>query len=617
MDTGLDDRRRRAAKELLRLLTGEERKAVCKELGFSVPDGLKPKAEIDAMAAELSGLPRHRVLAELLNVARPLASMLTEIVSFLERHGIAARTTGFALGLAHPTTRLGSATIDLSQQEVGMICSWPTKALRKLGDDPFEESHQAWLELSLGWEQLLRRSTTRVIPGRFDPVATALARHRTLAEGRIDPEPWKHEPDLDATDDEAQKVLRHLLERVEQTLAILQRIPAADRAASAQELMWSLDELVVAATRALGGRPAAQLQGDQVDAEALDETLETYRQEGFPTIDFFEDFDRFEEDIRALADLEEADSFLDALRLDLWSNRPQLFEVWVLVRILDWIDHRGYEVELLNVEPSPTGRSVWQLKYSGDSQPCAQVIGGGRTEFLFYQLFQAGRGSEEGGAMPDLALLRGKSGRAQRVWAIDPKLSTTYGPADYKETARRYRTDFEAPLAIVVEYFPRSRPNPSELLESAWLVTDASPSGSGFPHVLDKIAECHPPLTRIVICIDMSSSFDASRSKALHEAAAALAGQIDDVADVYVCFAGSAQATTGMRAFLRSGGAETLPVPRLNPGTALGPLIDELRKVMPAHAPTRVEMISDGEFAESGWTDRMATQLGTEVHLRA
>lgn len=195
-------------------------------------------------------------------------------------------------------------------------------------------------------------------------------------------------------------------------------------------------------------------------------------------------------------------------------------------------------------------------------------------------------------------------------------MSRTYRHADYADTARRYRTDFGAPLAVVVEYFPRSGPNPFQLLESAWLVTDASPSGSGFPHVLDKIAVCHPPLTQILVCIDMSSSFDATRPKALRNAAAALAGQIDDVADVYVCFAGSAQVAAGMRQFLRSGGAEPLPVPRLNPGTSLAALMDELRKVMQARGQMRVEVIGDGEFGQSGWIDRMATQLDTEVHLQ-
>ncbi len=270
----------------------------------------------------------------------------------------------------------------------------------------------------------------------------------------------------------------------------------------------------------------------------------------------------------------------------------------------------------MNVEPSVTGRSVWQLKYAKDSQPCAQVTGEGRTDFLFYQLFQAGKDSGGDGAMPDLAMLRGRSEDAQRVWAIDPKLSRTYRHADYEDTARRYRTDFGAPLAVVVEYFPRSGPNPVELLESAWLVTNASPSGTGFPHVLDKIAVCHPPLTQILICIDMSSSFDSTRPKALRDAAAALAGQIDNVADVYVCFAGGAKAATGMRDFLRSGGGETLPVPQLNPGTSLGSLIDELRKVVTAHGPMRIEVIGDGEFGQAGWVDRMAAQLGTEVHLQ-
>ena len=46
-----------------------------------------------------------------------------------------------------------------------MICSWPTKTLRKLGEDPFEEALRAWRSLRPGWAALLDRSRTRVESG--------------------------------------------------------------------------------------------------------------------------------------------------------------------------------------------------------------------------------------------------------------------------------------------------------------------------------------------------------------------------------------------------------------------------------------------------------------------
>lgn len=64
--------------------------------------------------------------------------------------------------------------------------------------------------------------------------------------------------------------------------------------------------------------------------------------------------------VRSLASLAEADAYLDALRADIWSSRPQLFEVWVLVSILGWLERRGYAVELLKLEGTrpPSGRTV-------------------------------------------------------------------------------------------------------------------------------------------------------------------------------------------------------------------------------------------------------------------
>jgi hypothetical protein len=618
VSTTLDERRQAAATKLLPLLTREEREELAARLGVELPEGLKPKEEIDAIAPSLRRLPRHRVLAELLDVAASLATMLSDIVSFLERHGVAARTTGFALRLGHPTPGPGSITVDLSPQEVGAICSWSPKTLRKLGDDPFEEAARAWRLLRPGWDALLDRGSTRVESGDVDWIETAIAHHRSTIEGRLDYEPLKYEPDRDDTDYAAQDVLRHLLERVEQTVGALRRIAPAERSASVHQLIRALDQLLAHGRHALRGAPRRTRRRQGPSAErALEKTLASYRRQRFPRRGFFDDFDRFEEDIWALADLEEAGAFLDALRLDLWSNRPQLFEVWVLVAILDWLERRGYDVELLMVETSSKGRPVWQLKYAGGSKPCARVTGNGRSEFVFYQLFRPRTASGKGGAMPDLALLRGDSPDAERVWAIDPKLSETYSPSAYEETARRYLTDFGAPLAIVVEYFRRTAENPRRLSDGAWLVTDVSPDGSGLPYVLDAIAASHPPQKRTLVCVDMSSSFEARRPQALRAAVAGLAGQSDAVADEYVCFAGDAEARTGFHDFVRSGDTPDLAAPQLSPGTALEPLIEKLREVIERHGPMRVEVIGDGEFGESDWIARLETALDVDVRLRA
>src|SRR4051812_31774926 len=99
MTTGLDERRRVAARRLLRLLTAEERAGLRADFGLA--KGPTAAAERDAILEALSQMPRYAALAQLLELARPLATMLSDVTTFLERHGVAARTAGFVLGLPH------------------------------------------------------------------------------------------------------------------------------------------------------------------------------------------------------------------------------------------------------------------------------------------------------------------------------------------------------------------------------------------------------------------------------------------------------------------------------------------------------------------------------------
>lgn len=242
------------------------------------------------------------------------------------------------------------------------------------------------------------------------------------------------------------------------------------------------------------------------------------------------------------------------------------------------------------------------------------MTGNGQEAFVFFQLYQA-RDAGRGGAMPDLTLLRGDHAGAERVWAVDPKLSATYGPADYTSTARRYVQDFGAPVAVVVEHFPRLAPNPQLLCDGGSLVTDVGPGGAGFRHLVAALAAMHPPVSLTVLCVDLSGSFDARRAEALRAVAGELAADLEAVADEYVCFAGDAATASGLHDFLRSHDGRPLPAPRLGEGIAIGPLLDELRALADRLGPIRIELVGDGGFDDPGWQARAAGELGAEPRI--
>jgi len=189
-------------------------------------------------------------------------------------------------------------------------------------------------------------------------------------------------------------------------------------------------------------------------------------------------------------DLLEESSIFELLKLNVWSARPQLYEVWVLTQILLWLAGRGYKVNVLR--SSNESRGVrWNLAYAKDSEPCAGITGtDGAASYLFYQLYQPS------GDMPDLCLLSDPEPGSPRIWSVDAKHSQmkSYSRRAYKTTAERYRDSFGSPLSICSEYFPRVEfnGNPISFSPGALLVHDCRPGGGGLALLLELLSGCHP-----------------------------------------------------------------------------------------------------------------------------
>jgi hypothetical protein len=577
-----DPAQRRAAeiRAVIDLLDDSERQSAAERLGLAID------ATADRLAELLAGSSRTETLRVLLAAAPEVVDMLKDIAGCLEQHGVSARTTGFILALEGSVSR---TSIDLSAQEIDLVCSWPTR-LEEFEAEPFAQLRRDWRSISALWSELVYNAYPRRCRRPPDLV-------RSYIRGQS-----IRQPSYDATDRGARLVLSHLLDRLMRTIEVLERIAADARTADLKMLLKALQHHRREALTALrAGRPVRA-----TESRELPRRLKAHRR-------LDRRLTRFEEDVRALAMLNE-DAAQDLLRYDLWRNRPQLFEVWILTSILDWLARRGYDVELLEVTTMPGGRQCWHLSYANATHPCARISGEGHTFYVFYQLRRKG---EKGGAddMPDISLLTDPLPEHNAIWVIDPKHSArkAYRLADYRATGIRYVKSFDAKLAIIAEHYPRAdlpEGNPYRLGDRALLAKDVRPRGEGLPMVLAELETFHPVLQRTVLCIDMSSSFDNRRIAALDAFRSTIAADGTTLADAFVWFAGSACEAEGAAVFVAR--AAMPKPPPLDPGTSLEALIDALRPLVDARID-RVAIVGDGKFGDAAWRDALEGSLGVAV----
>jgi hypothetical protein len=606
--SGLEGRRREAAEALLRLLSRAELRELATRLAAEA-------VSVEAVAARLARLPRFQALGIALSIADPTLRMLRDVLSYLEFHGVAARTTGCALLLADPVQ--GSEyRVDLSPQEVGAISSWTPKSRKNLRDESFCEALADWRSLSDNWRRLLQKARPYILRGDLDVVETYI----NARAGHPDP---VYEPDRDLTDRSAQDVLRVLMGRVEELAGLLEKLPTTESPTACQVLLREMRDLIRVAQREVlaeethrrGAGYRSRRQSSACDVPDRRSLLRYVDQR------FLDTFDRLAEDLYLLADLLEGDQLLDILGVHIWTSRPQLYEVWLLTSVLSWLEGRGYRIELLKMEQGQEGRSEWRLAYAKDSTPCAQVRGGAlKDAAIFYQLYRPS------GDMPDLCLIPEPTSTTKPLWAIDAKHSEAgaYSLSAYRATAERYRQSFGADLSLVVEYFPRADlvdppTNPIQFGTGAVLVTDAAPGRSGLPLALDFLEAIHPPVATAVLCIDLSQSFRSRVNAALYRARANLRSRGATVLDSFVCFADTATTSTGMRAFM-GGDVDNLSllenIAPLGDGTQLLPLINEIRALADGTTIAELLLVSDAVFSDaSSAVDTLAAEFGTPVRL--
>jgi hypothetical protein len=528
--------------------------------------------------------------------------MLKQIFSVLAHFGSSARTTGCVFILADPTLTEGRTEIELSPQSVGVISDWASLCDLSGIDRSFDDLKPRWDRFRPTWRRLLQRCETHVTRGELDVLETAISRELT------------YEPDRHHTDERAQQVLEWLLSRVDNLVTKLESVTSAVKPASFQWFLRDAKELLaVGKSRLAADSYAARRRAGRPKAPPSDQSVRAYTSHQFPS-----EFDRFVEDAFLMGNMvEHQTQLLDLLRLDIWSSRPQLYEVWILVTILSWLSGRGYQVQLLGTEGGHSDLPFrWNLSYAKSSRPCALIRAPNKEpQYLFYQLYRTT------GDMPDISLMCNKAGDGRAIWSVDAKHSEAggYGAADYRRTAERYRDSFGAPLSLVVEYFDRNDlglSNPTDCGSGAHFIHRCSPGNDGLDILFGKLAPVHPVMHRQVLCIDFSSSFASRRDEVLLRLRSELGDRSSRFLDEVVCFAGSAECRFAFRDWL-SGVREPFSPVALEDGTRSQPLFELLERIVRDHGITELIVVTDGQMDVpiDQFIDRVREKLCAHVYV--
>lgn len=572
-------------RRLLKFLTDTELKLLGAQVGLD--EGIDEQRILDAT----SSLPHYEVVRLFVKAASPTLLLLQQVFDALEVLGVQTRTTGCLFILANPTKPGQRTELIFSPQAVGMVAVWPID--RDWGQvmASLQDLNHRWFTFRPVWHQLLEAGEGKWADGDIDVVQSCI-RQETVYEQEY------------REDSDAQEVLRYYLNVIN---AFRSRLQAAAQGRLPPEL-----EAIMSDSRQL--LYASSVGQDRWQPETPNERPDEWLLQRYVSPHFMSAFDKFLEDLYLLADLITGEELLDILRLDIWSSRPQLYEVWVMLSILRWFKSQGYEVQLRAKSASDGIPFEWNLAYSRDSRPCATIFDSNNRSIghLFYQLYRLS------GDMPDISLLKEADASTTPIWSVDPKhsLKHGYGLADYRHTAEKYRDSFGAGLSLVVEYFPRPWLNPTNFGNGAKLIVDCNPSGAGLPLLLSELERFHPPVVHWLLCVDFSSSFANRRDNALQTLRTRLIASGEDhrLFDEYVCFAGNAVRIKSPRTWLMGGSFQS---GELQAGTSFDSLYEVISSFAEAVKLERVILVTDGEFdipLEIG-KKRLENDFGLDVEV--
>ncbi len=585
---------------LLRLMTETEKRSFKAELNLG--ESLNDKA----ILAAIEKLPGYESLRAFIRAVEPTLTLLREIFEILETFKITTKTTGCVFVLANPVNPEERSELAFSQQTVGAVCNWSARNNWNRASHSLSDLQLNWMKFRPNWQTLIQKARPTRRRRRHDVVQSYIR-----GEARYRPERYHF-------DENAQKVLRYFGDRVESMANRLIQIPDGKRPRELSLILDDARKLINAVEDCLHASRARYSPRNNRLKEPPDQSnIERYVSQRFVS-----DFDKFLEDLYTLSDLLHGEDVVDMLRVDIWSTRPQLFEIWVLLRILSWLRDRGYDIDFLKTESLGDQNPVkWNLSYSKESKPCAVLTDPqtGIKQYVFYQLHGPS------GDMPDISLLESSNPHSSPIWSVDPKHSEKggYSRSDYQAPAVRYRDSFGAKLSVVVEYFDRlvlGDTNPIEFGPHARLIRSCRPRGNGLPLMLNELAKFHPKRSKVLVCIDFSCSFCPKRETALEELRQSFSsGHLTNVATECICFAESTANVINFDKWLRAEHGHKISANGLGRGTASAPLLRAISECMERAPISEVLLVTDGEFEVpvDVLTNRIQDDLGISVRVFA
>jgi hypothetical protein len=594
--------------ELLELLDDEDIAALWE--AWNLPPRPVKSRESPEFRAAINKRARTTLLQEVLSLTTPTLNMLRDVLVFLADHNVALRTTGSLVVL--------DDEFDIAPQQVDAALKWSASRLRRLSTET--------------WEQIQNQFDREIRP-LFKKVVACGAVH-TEEEDIIDTylEGGSLEPETIVSYDQEGFRTREKyiadLEGLNRKLAPIRHLVADTQAL---RMISVIDQLY----REEGGG----LFDDQRRIEEADRHRGgTYGPR--PTKEDHEAWKRFVEEVLLLAEIEESSTIVDVLRIDLFRKRPQLYELWIVVVILRFMQRVGYQVEMLSLRTTDVGRTVWNLNYAKSQTPIARLFRNADNSnyFLFYQLFRTGKKRDD---MPDIALLPSDRHNDTPVWIMDPKHSERrgYSLTDYTTVGLRYQRTFRPGRTWVVEYYPRPDLGPDNPLDLSiapspgrWrralqrltqgdapargvveLIRDVAPESGGYAHLIAQLQGFHVGPATTMAVVDVSSSYRSNLERVRKDLKELIAKGIV-LSDEIIWFADAAIRRTGYLGALQDGVLE--PAPDLGEGTRFGPaltLLEALDLVDPAACSLRI--YTDSNFHDISRDDVLA-RLGRYADVK-
>lgn len=566
----------KSIKKLLLLLQLEERENLAANVGLS------KDSNIEQIENAIRDYPRYEIMRLFLLSLNPTLAMFEDIFSVLEMLNVSVRTTGCIFMLNNPLVPDGKTGMSFSKQTVGLLSDMSSVKNWSNLNNSLLDLWTRWSSFTSIWRNLLSRAEPRRYRGDVDIVQSYIRSEMI------------YEPDRRIVNKNELEVLEYFVEKVKQLVKKLEDIQLEYRVKTVRDIIDDMNTLIANADKVINRNYLSSYRRQQRADKPIPSENIIHQT---TTINFLNDFNRFLEDALLLGQLiVNEEKIYDLLRLDIWSNRAQLYEVWILFIVIRWLLTRGYKIKLLQTENRDDITPFrWILSYSMSKHPCAVIqLENNNSYFIYYQLYR------KSGDMPDISLLAGQNPNSEAIWSIDLKHSELkgYSLADYRKTAIRYHESFGAQLSLIIEYFDRSDiciSNPLRFDEGAFLIHDCSPGSEAIDLFLGMLTPFHPVISKILICIDLSSSFENQLPFVLNALRHEFLTDIGQYLDEFICFAGNAEDCEGFRRWISSG-ETNLFSKNLIPGTNSEPLLAAILKMTEKYNVGRVLLVTDGAF---------------------